>query len=353
METAVQIQSNQTSALDSPRSVQQVMQQIKLIQDIMRECMKEDEHYGTIPGTNKKSLWQPGAEKLGFCFRLRPEYINDREDLPNGHREYTSTCVLYTIGSNIEIGRASANCSTMEPKYRYTGGEKIPTEQKVPTEYWNLKNAGKIDEAKELIGGPGFGTVKVDGTWVVAEIGEKQERTDISEVYNTVLQMAQKRAFVRCVRCSTAASDIFTQDVDEDDEGMIHTKGKTPTGKKPVTMPVAETASPPAADGIMTVTGTIEDVSSKPGKKKDGTEFTRFGIKVAGVYYNTFDTVQGALAQTLKGRPAMIAYKTNEKGYHDIVSLATPETAKPAAPPPSSFPQSDTGEVPPDMLPLK
>ena len=51
-----------------------VIKQVNMIQEIMRETMKVDEHYGIIPGTNKPSLYKAGAEKLSLTFRLRPEY---------------------------------------------------------------------------------------------------------------------------------------------------------------------------------------------------------------------------------------------------------------------------------------
>ena len=50
-----------------------VVRQVQLIQEIMANVMKVDEHYGTIPGCKKPSLYKPGAEKLSVTFRLSPE----------------------------------------------------------------------------------------------------------------------------------------------------------------------------------------------------------------------------------------------------------------------------------------
>jgi hypothetical protein len=41
------------------------------------------------------------------------------------------------------------------------------------------------------------------------------ENEDIADVFNTVLKMGKKRAFVDAVLSATAASDIFTQDIEE------------------------------------------------------------------------------------------------------------------------------------------
>ena len=48
--------------------------QVQLIQQVMKEVMQKDEHYGVIPGTLKPSLLKSGAEKLCLTFRLDPQY---------------------------------------------------------------------------------------------------------------------------------------------------------------------------------------------------------------------------------------------------------------------------------------
>src|SRR5262245_24189287 len=44
--------------------------QVNLIQQVMREVMEENVHYGKVPGTGKPSLWKPGAEKLSMTFHI-------------------------------------------------------------------------------------------------------------------------------------------------------------------------------------------------------------------------------------------------------------------------------------------
>ena len=214
-----------------------VVRQVNIIQNVMRGVMKIDEHYGTIPGTNKPSLYKPGAEKLSLVFRLRPEYDVRRSDLPGNHREYEVVCTLYHIPTGQSVGQGVGSATTMEGKYRYRGGEKTPTEQPVPKEYWNLKNDGKAEEAKALIGGVGYGVGKDDdGKWVICEIGEKVEHDNPADYYNTILKMAKKRAHVDAILTATAASDIFTQDV-EDMPEVVPGAAKQPTDKKPPVTP--------------------------------------------------------------------------------------------------------------------
>jgi len=41
--------------------VSQVSAQVQKVQQLMKDLMIDGEHYGTIPGTTKKTLLKPGA----------------------------------------------------------------------------------------------------------------------------------------------------------------------------------------------------------------------------------------------------------------------------------------------------
>ena len=232
MENAVTVVSIEDYAM----SVDSVVRQVNLIQDVQKRIMKDGDHYGEIPGTNKPSLFKSGAEKLGLTFRLAPEYEVTTIDWPGGHREYQIKCRLRHIPTGTMVGEGVGTCTTMEGKYRYRGGEKIPTDQPVPKEYWNLKNSGKMDEALQLIGGDGYGVGKDKGRWVICEIGEKQEHDNPADYYNTCEKMAKKRAHVDAILTATAASDIFTQDI-EDMPEVIPGAQKTAQAKPEIKEP--------------------------------------------------------------------------------------------------------------------
>lgn len=154
-------------------SVDDVRGQVQKIQALMRDLMHEGEHYGVIPGTgSKKTLLKPGAEKLCFTFRLAPYYEVAERDLPDlgggPHREYRVTVTLKKIGDDTVLGQGVGSCSTMEKKYRYRKTR-----------------------------------------------DERYENPDLADTYNTVLKMAKKRALVDATITACAASDIFTQDVED------------------------------------------------------------------------------------------------------------------------------------------
>lgn len=200
----------------APLTVQQVLTHVALIQQIMAAAMKEGEHFGCIPGCgNKPTLLKPGAEKLCLLFRLAPAYDVEERQLQGGHREYRVTTTLTSITSQVLIGQGVGACTTLENKYRFRAGPAEITDRAVPRAYWDLRQDDPA-KAQELIGGKGFTVKKVDGQgWMVAKGGEKVETDNPADHYNTVLKMAKKRALVDAVLTTTAASDIFTQDLEE------------------------------------------------------------------------------------------------------------------------------------------
>jgi len=311
-----------------------VVRQVAVIQEVMTAVMKKDEHYGIIPGTNKPSLYKPGAEKLSLVFRLRPEYEIRRSDLGGGHREYEVVCTLYHIPTGQSVGQGVGSATTMEGKYRFRGGEKEGTGKPIPKEYWNLKKEGKGKEAQALIGGPGFSAGKIDGQWEVCSIGEKQEHDNPADYYNTVLKMGKKRAHVDAILTATAASDIFTQDTEDMTEvfnGAAAAPDKPPVAA-PKKKPETKTAGKPAAAATETVAVFVASVEHKDGEK-NGKAYRIYAITDdAGERYATFDETFADLATTAKNAnaPVSIAYTVGQYGKK-ITNLEIAEAREPGA----------------------
>ncbi|MCL2632336.1 MAG: hypothetical protein FWD45_04555, partial [Coriobacteriia bacterium] len=210
---AVPVAQSITTAL----TAHDVVAQVALIQQVMEAVMKEGEHYGVIPGTSSKpTLLQPGAQKLLLTFNFAPRYEVEMRDLENSHREYEVRCILTMRQSGQFVGEGVGICSTMESKYRYRGAELEDTEADVPKEYWTARSAGDKGRMQALLGGKNRTTSKrPDGSWGIFIKGERKENPDIADTYNTVLKMSKKRALVDAVLTATAASDIFTQDLED------------------------------------------------------------------------------------------------------------------------------------------
>ena len=212
--------TTELAVYDKPMDVAGVRRQVNLVQEVMKEFMKVDEHYGIIPGCKKPSLYKAGAEKLSMVFRMDPHYQIDITNMANGHREVTVTCTLFSIGTEIRLGSGVGSASTMEAKYRYRDMQKQCPECgketiiKGKAEY----GGGWLCFAKK--GGCGA-KFKEDDPVIKEQIVGKIEYDNPADFFNTVLKMAKKRAHTDAVLTVTATSDIFTQDLkpEPEDEG--------------------------------------------------------------------------------------------------------------------------------------
>ena len=129
-----------TARIDQPMemSVQDVVGQAQKVLEIMRQTMRAGIHYGAvIPGTNKRSLLKPGAERLCLTFRLAPSFNIRRQDLDGGHREYEIVATLQHQPTGMILGEGVGCASTMESKYRWRWEN---TGRQVPGDYWKARD---------------------------------------------------------------------------------------------------------------------------------------------------------------------------------------------------------------------
>jgi hypothetical protein len=167
------------------------------ILEIKGKAMRENVHYGTIPGCRKPSLWKPGAEILCQGFRLAPEFVttssqdynhtikwekwdyNQRlqvEGLTKGYFEYDTQCTLVHIPTGEVWAKAvSGSCNNFEAKYR---------------------------------------------------------SLNPYDIKNTLEKMSEKRALVAAVLIGVGASDIFTQDLEDLPELGGESSPEEPAGQK-------------------------------------------------------------------------------------------------------------------------
>lgn len=238
-----------------------IRQHVNLIQEVMKAVMKEGTHYGTIPGCPKPSLFKPGAEKIASTFRIAVK--SHVEDLStNDEKRYRVTCEAFSLNGS-SLGSSTGECSSNEEKYR-----------------WRRPVCDKEFEAADAD--------RKREKWLKDGTQLKQIRTEPSDLANTILQMADKRAYVAIVRKVTAASDVFTQDVEDLPEEIRQEATDAPVSGKPVvSMPKEKQSSEIVyADIISLAQGKVGDVLNISGyavavknrvvgeKKSDITDFT-------------------------------------------------------------------------------
>lgn len=173
-------------------SAEEIRDHVNMIQKVMQAVMKKDTHYGVIPGSKKPSLYKPGAETLCKTFHIAPSYRI--EDLSAGDAyRYRVTCVGVHQGTGVTLGEGVGACSSNEEKYKWRRAI-------CPEEFEEAPEGRKRVKFSKYQG-------KVERT--------QQIRAEHDDIDNTVLKMACKRAQVAMTLNVLAASDIFTQDIED------------------------------------------------------------------------------------------------------------------------------------------
>lgn len=130
--------------------------------------------YDTIPGTNKPTLLQPGARKIGLLFGLVPEY--------------------QILSKEVDYNK----------KWTKTGKTKDGG-------YYNMEISGHFEY--EVLT-----TLKTaNGTIVSTGVGSccNRENGKSDMPANSILKMAKKRSFIDAILGIADLSSVFTQDMEE------------------------------------------------------------------------------------------------------------------------------------------
>lgn len=139
--------------------------------------------FGIIPGTKKRTLLKPGAEKIMRLFNLgaRFKLVDKEVDRYANFALYTYEVEIYSLRSGIVVATCQGTANSQEDKY------------KEKTEYQKNEKGVKV-------------AVKVE--------------MPIFNLLNTLQKMAQKRALVGGVILATGASEYFTQDMIDGEEAL-------------------------------------------------------------------------------------------------------------------------------------
>lgn len=178
---------------NKPLKASEIRQQVGIIQDVLKNVMQKDVHYGVIPGCKEPSLYKPGAEKIMATFRLSAD--PEVTDLSDGDQIRYLVKVRLVSPSGVFVGAGIGECSSNEEKYKWRNAvcpeefDESPADRK--REKWN----------KGYQGAPAY--------------KRQQIRTEPADLANTILKMAKKRALIDAVLTATAASDCFTQDIED------------------------------------------------------------------------------------------------------------------------------------------
>lgn len=190
-------------------------EQRKLLGEFIKANMVEGEDYGIIPGTTKKTLLKPGAEKLIQLFYCTAKYTitSKIENYETGLFSYHFKCEILN-GQGYVVSEGVGFCSSYESKYRWRSTNRI------------CPHCGKdkIIKGKEEYGGGWLCHAKQGGCGqkfgdndpqIINQSTEKEQNQDIVDVVNTVYKIGKKRSMTDATLALARCSDIFTQDMED------------------------------------------------------------------------------------------------------------------------------------------
>ena len=328
--------------------LQQIEEHRRAVEDLMARLMKDGVHYGTIPGCgNKPALLQPGAQLLAQLFNCSPTFEVTKTSHDNGHRTFDVVCRMVHRGTGVVVGEGVGIGTTLEAKYRYRAAER-----KCPA-------CGKaaIIKGKEEYGGGWVCFKKKDGCGakyddadpkITGQSAGKVEHDNPADYYNTVQKMACKRAYVHAALNITAASDIFTQDMEEHEETPARRERFEPAQMRqaqqpPATAtngqakaapkPAASTAKPAdmPAEGVRCWGVAKVEVHKQGTNERTGRQYVIHKItSKEGPVFFTFSSTDAAVATECErhGWQVEIEWTTNQFQQLTAQSVAAVEPRK-------------------------
>jgi hypothetical protein len=201
-------------------TIESAVERYQQVTEFVSRVLREDVDYGVIPGTEKRTLLKPGAEKLTTFFGLSTRFqllerIEDWTGAGHGGEPffyYLYRCQLYR--GDVLIAESDASCNSRETKYRWREAKRACP----------ACGVAAIIKGREEYGGGwvchrkqgGCGAKYTDGDESIE--GQQTGRVfnpDICDQVNTIQKMAQKRSLVGAVLIAVNASEFFTQDVED------------------------------------------------------------------------------------------------------------------------------------------
>jgi hypothetical protein len=353
----------------------EVRADVQLIQQVMAAVMKESVHYGVIPGTKKPSLYKAGAEKLCSAFRIatKPEV----EDLSVVDQYGEPSIIRYRLHmrgtsqmTGNFLGEGIGECSSSEERYKWRAAVCAEEWEQTPehlrrikfSKTWSRSGDDQIDKIQQV-------------------------RTCPSDLGNTVLKMAAKRAMVDMTLKCTAASDVFAQDLEDlpsdlldvlsDDkrEQVVRTvkdpQARPAVASVPKSAPKAAAQAPqaatraqpvrqgpppppPAPSGDGFLTGEIHEITSKKGKiqkgKRAGQEWEKWTIILtSGDQASTFNSSHVGCCKAAAQRGAEVSMRVTKTEYgYDIDEVEILEGPPVGAPQTQDIPPPTDEDAPDD-----
>jgi hypothetical protein len=235
-----------------PMNLKSLNETYQMMKSFVSQQMAKDLDYGEIPGTNKPSLYKPGAEKLqrffGFSVKTELAHAVEQWDVPITdstyplfHYRYTTT-IWDRAGRMIDTCDGEANSYESKWRWRWVEASRVPKSYDLEKLEWREGSESEFAFAieKKETGGNWGKPKEYWESWEkdIAE-GRAQQikrktskgnmldawerggriyrvpNEDIHSQINTLIKMSQKRSYVGGIILAANASEYFTQDLED------------------------------------------------------------------------------------------------------------------------------------------
>ena len=188
--TAIETVSEST-ALARPEdvglSIETLVARVDKIKQVQARVMKEGHHFGHIPGIDRPTLLQPGAQMLCMTFQLAPTFdLDERRD--GDHLEVVAKCTLVHSPTGAVVGGGVGSCSTRESRYAYRKGERACPDCGAAALLKSKHEAEWFCWVKK--GGCGAKFDLNDRRITSQEVG-RVDNPDLADMWNTIRKMAR------------------------------------------------------------------------------------------------------------------------------------------------------------------
>ncbi len=196
-----------TEKTSSLAVVHDTMESLRAIRTYVQNEFVKDLDFGHYPRHGHQADPAPPGSTEGFHVlpRLPEPHGQAHVDLGGGHLEVIVTTHLKSQGSGQIVGEGSGSCSSMESKYRFTGGanRKCPSCGKEAIFKSKRPGEGYYCWAKKDGCGAQFreGAPEIEN-----QVAGKVDNENIHDVRNTILKMGIKRAGHQRRQCRSRAS---------------------------------------------------------------------------------------------------------------------------------------------------
>lgn len=233
-------------------SVTDLVAQRSELMDVIPKVLQHGTDIIKIPGTDKDCLSKAGAERVAIIFGCHPEYDVVEKEVDHDRVFTTKTDWVETDEKPNKLEAERLKAAKKGKWKKNASGDFV----------WCVPGVGVVETQGLYRYVIRCRIVRQDGLFVGDCIGccstlEAKYASRPRDVENTVLKMAQKRAFVGAVLNSFGLSDRLTGDLDENDERDV-----TPPVDDNETRAKAEAAKAEAAKAAQSATiDAVEDLA--------------------------------------------------------------------------------------------